>query len=131
MKKLFLLFLFTIPLLARADVFTARIDTSATNLSSSFSGTNGAVLFENAGVVVNPRVINTIYIDNRQGNEIIVNCSTGPSLIPIDSSVHNISVAGNESWSLPDATGFGNACYIRTFSGTLSSGIIVITAIGY
>lgn len=123
MRILFLALLLTIP--AFAKVTSARIDTSSTNITIHFNGTNGLV------PLASMQVIKSAMIDNRSASEIVVNCSTTSGTVPSDSSQYNVYIAANEAWVFPDDSLFASACYIRSFSGTISSGIIVISAVGY
>lgn len=126
MKKI-LLILLLLPVMASARVASKRLDTSATNLTAHFADASGAITAINNA---NFQSIDTLMIDNRSSSEIVVNCSSTLGVVPSDTSIANIYVNANESWSLPDSTGFTRYCYWRSFSGTISSGIVVITAIG-
>lgn len=124
MRTLLLSLLFCVPVFAK--VTSARIDTSSTNLTTHYNGTNGLV------VMAPMSVINSVMIDNRSASEIVVNCSTSLYTgAPSDSSLFNVYVNANEAWVFPDDSRFGSACYVRSFSGTISSGIVVISAVGF
>lgn len=126
MKKIFLLLsLLTLPVFGFQT--SARIDLSSTNINTHFGGPNGLVPFP----LNFSSFIQTVQVDNtRNANEIVINCNTLTIIVPDDSSGFNFYVAPGLTWSFPPITPFGKTCYIRSLSGTLSSGIVIISATG-
>lgn len=123
MKYLFLvLTLLAFQRIAVADVYTVRINSATTNIPTAFGqGSNSLVL-------QNIRNMRGVYIENRTAGEIAVNCSTSSGKTP--SSQQDIYVNAASAWSIGDA-GLGNACYIRSNTGSaITSAVVVITAVG-
>lgn len=124
MKQILFLALL-LPHLAFGRVASIRLDTSAVNLTASFADASGPV-----GLPVF-KSLDTLMIDNQSASEIVVNCSAGLGVIPSNSSTANIYIQGHETWSMPDLAGFTPYCYWRAKSGTISSGLIVLTGVGH
>lgn len=125
MEFIFFLFAIIFSQSAFGTLFSARIDFSVTNVSSSFAGANSAISLP--GI----RRIKSIQADNsRSSNELVLNCNTTPGVVPSNSSLSNIPIAPGETISTPDDIGGNTACYIRTFSGTASTGIFTIIVNG-
>lgn len=132
MKSLFLLAIFTflLPISAFGRVATYRLDTSGTNLTASFADASGPVYWITGTGLVSPfKSLDSIIIDNESGAEIVVNCSGGIASIPSNTSLANIYVQTKQAWALDNA-GLTPYCYIRAKSGTISSGLVVVTGIG-
>lgn len=121
--KLFFILLVSFPLFAKQS--SARIDTSSTNITVNFNGTNGFV------PLASMQQIQVLQVDNRTATEIAVNCSTVSGTAPSDTSTNNVYINAGQTWS----TGYGelmaSACYVRSMSGTISSGVIVVSVGGY
>lgn len=118
-SRLWLLFML-LPALCSARVGTIRLDTSAVNLTSTYT------------LIALPTftAIDTIYISNRSATEISVSCDASIAVAPDSATKARIVVNASESWALPDKTGFGKYCYWKSNGSTISTGVIVITAIG-
>lgn len=123
--QLTILFL-AISQMAMALPRVARVNTAATSITNSY-GANPVI-----SEIVRPKIL---IIDNRQANEIAVNCShnfnpgSSGTTNPISSEVSEMSVAGSTALILdnPDING---SCWVRSYNATISSGLIVITVIG-
>lgn len=126
MKSVLLFLLVAVP--AYAQVFTARIDASSTNIPTSYAGSHGAVVFPGG----NPKVIDALMIDGTGlASEVNVDCNTTANVAPADADGHVVDVQAGLTWALPDFTGLGNACYVRSLTGSaISTGILIITVIG-
>lgn len=112
--------------LAMANPYTYRVDTSTSNLSSSFPTT--------AQVSGPPTAIVMAQVDNSTASEIEVNCSS--TSVPSSNSTNSIYVAGNTAWETPTGVSaiipaLAKSCWVRSISGTISSGIIRISIWGY
>lgn len=123
MKRILALLLL-LPLLASAKVASVRLDTSSTNLTVHFADASGKIALPSFVA------INTLMIDNRTNGEVVVNCSLGLASVPSDTSVANVYIGPGEAYVPPDSAGFTPYCYWRSFSGTISTGIVAITAVG-
>lgn len=113
-----------ISLSAFSAPYTYRVDTSSTNLAATFP--TGAQL---AGPSAH---IFSVDISNGSSSEIEVNCSsvTQPSV----NAVSSIYVPASSSYSSPINSllpyPFAKVCWIRSVSGTISSGVIEIVGWG-
>ncbi len=113
--------------LASSNPYTFRVDTSSTNLSSSF--TNAPQLLGP------PTAISTIQVYNGSASEIEVNCSSTAK--PGSLATNSIFVPGTTGYqSIAPSVSlvtvpFEKMCYIRSVSGTISSGVIELVAWGY
>lgn len=108
---------------------SVRIDASSTSIPTSFAGTNGYVALAHLSL------INTVTLNNRGSNEVVGNCSSLTQTPPDDNSLQNFYVAPGESWTLVNfvpygSLSFGKYCYIRSFSGTITTGIFVFSTTG-
>ncbi len=118
------LFMLAIVPMAKANVYTVRIDASATNIPTSFSTASTSKVL--AGV----RSMVSILIDNRSATEVAVNCSAGPTTAPSDSTNNNIYVATLQRWAIDNAN-LSGTCYIRSMGSAITTGVVVITVTGY
>lgn len=125
--KTILLLILILPSLVMARVVTQRIDTSVVSLTSSFADSSGPLTVINNGAL---KSLDSMMIDNNAAGEIVVNCSTALGHVPSDTSLANVYIQAKEAWVMPDDAGFTTYCYIRSYSGTISSGVIVVTAVG-
>lgn len=115
------LLLLLIPLFVFASsAYTYRVDTSGSNLAATFPS---------SAQLTGPQVaFDAIQVDNSTGSEIEVNCSEGSQ--PSSNSSDSFYVAGNTTWSTPPKSGLGKKCWMRSISGTISTGIIRLTGWG-
>ncbi len=123
--KVFLLLLL-IPIISYANPFTYRVDTSTTNIAATFPTTAQVSGPTNAIVMAQ--------VDNSTGSEIEVNCTKLTT--PSSNSVDSFYVSGNTAWETPVGVSsiipaLGKYCWVRSVSGTISSGILRITVWGY
>lgn len=126
MKWLSLLMILSPPLLATLNPITYRVDTSTSNLAPTFPVGPQLSGFPNSIVMVQ--------IDNQSASEIEVNC-TSPTQ-PSSNSTNSLYVAGNTAWETPTGiplllSPLGKQCWMRSLSGTISSGVIRLSAWGY
>lgn len=123
MKKLFILA--AIPFLIAAGPINYRLDTSSTNLAATFA--NSPVLSATTNFA-------NIQVDNQTASEIAINCSS--VLKPSVNATPEIRIAGYTAYEPPSYLDmipypFGQNCWLRSYSGTISSGIIRITGWQY
>ena len=131
MKLLLLLLL--LPLSAFAgnsgNPFTYRLNASVSNLTATFP-----VAPQLSGPMMR---FASVDVFNTSAGEIEVNCSssTQPTSTPGSINSNSFSVPGNYIYFSPVdglvPNPFGAACWIRSVSGTISSGIIEIVGWGY
>lgn len=108
---------------AMGDVYTVRINAATTNIPTAYGqGSNSLVL---QGI----RNIRSIFIDNRTAGEIAVNCSSTAGITPT-ATLQDIYVNATNAWAIDNAY-LGNACYIRSNTGSaIATAVVVITVIG-
>lgn len=105
------------------QVFSVRIDSSSTNIPSSFgTGSDSLVL---QGI----RSQTGMLVDNRSSSAVVVNCSFGPTAAPADNSNHNIYVNAESTIAI-DSANLSGTCYVRGETGTVSTGVVVLMAVG-
>jgi hypothetical protein len=125
MKKLLILILL-LPQLAMATMFTGRVDFSVTNANTTYQ----KIQFNG-----NPTIHQIISVTaaNNAAAEVWVDCAGTSSLAPAanDASALDLAASGSpgSAWALDDA-GLGNACYVKTQTGSLVLGILTVTVTG-
>ena len=105
--------------------FPYRLDTSSTNLPATYPTspqfTGPATAFA------------AVDFCNGSSSEIEVNCSATSS--PLANAVGAIHIPASTCYSTRDLksliTPLGNQCWFRSFSGTISSGVIIAEGYGY
>jgi len=125
--RVILFFFFTS--IAFANPWTYRLDTSSVNLAPTFGTTPILGVGATAGTSTDLHKILLMQVDNNSTSEIEVNCATFATP-PSSNAINSIYVEGNTTWSGMNNTSLGNRCYWRSVSGTISSGIILLTVWG-
>lgn len=134
MPKILLLLLLS--LTAFANPWTYRVDTGSSNLGADFLSPvlTGVSPNTSAPLVYGPSVgFKSIQVYNATSGEIEVNCSRGDGYHPLASTdyLDSFYVPASTGWSTPETQpSLGRACYVRSKSGTLSSGVIQIVGWG-
>lgn len=113
--------------------FTYRLNTETTNLTATFPAN------PQIGVTVPGPTNKIAFIDilNNSSSEIEVNCSesTRPTSISGSANVDSVPVPGTTGYSSPQGAitlyPFGKVCWLRSVTGTISSGVVEIIAWGY
>lgn len=124
MHRLITISLLFFGVLLQATPYSKRIDTSSSNIPTSFSSASTSKLANLTGLT-SPKII---YIDNRSGTEVAVNCSSATGTVPSDTSANNIYVDTLTKVVL-DNPGTKADCYIRSMGSAISSGIVVVTVV--
>ena len=102
---------------------TKRINAAVNNIPGSYSTAAGSLFLSELS---NPK---SIFIDNRTGTEIEVNCTKNHNALPLSSERNAIYVNASSSWVMDQPrSSLGSACYVRSVGATISTGIVVITA---
>lgn len=118
-------------LTSSTNPYTYRVDTSSTNLTTSFP-TKPQIGFNIKGPA---NAISVIQVYNGSSSEIEVNCSSATA--PSSLSTTSVYVPGTTGYQsiAPSVSQvsypFGNTCFLRAVSGTISSGVITLIAWGY
>lgn len=111
--------------------YTYRVDTSATNLGTSFPS-KPQIGFTIAGP---PNAISAIQVYNGSSTEIEVNCSSATA--PSSLSTTSVYIPGTTGYQSPAPSvnqvtfPFGQTCYMRAIGSSISSGVITLIAWGY
>lgn len=102
---------------------TKRINAANTNIPGTYSTAAGSLVLSE---LKNPK---SLFIDNRTGTEIEVNCTHNHNVLPQASEKNAIYVNASSNWVIDQPRAMlGSACYIRSIGSTISTGIVVITA---
>ncbi len=117
--RLLLLVLFVCTL-GHAEPWTYRQDTASVALAATFT-----TLPKLTGPSTK---FSAMQIDNRTGGEIEVNCSR--STVPGSNSIDSFYVDAYTSWVTPKGINLDRNCWVRSVSGSLSSGVWVLTGWG-
>lgn len=131
MKKIVLALLMAVSISAQARLSSVRVDAAVTNLTAVNNLPNNKVLVNTV-----LQQVEGVAIDNRSAAEVVVNCpgvrtNDTADPLPETNSVENIYIGPGSTFTLDNALpGRIKYCFIRTISGTLSSGIITITVKG-
>lgn len=111
--------------------YTFRLDTSATNLAATF--TTVPQIGSPTYVVGPPTAIVMVQVNNPSTSELEVNCSaaTTPSANQQGSFYVPASTAYQTPYTSAVQLPLGKYCWVRSYTGTISTGIIEIVAWGY
>lgn len=107
---------------ACSQPYSSRIDTSSTNLTTSYLLVPLPTV---SGKTKRPLTVERIQVDNRtSSSEVAVNCSATTSVAPAN-DIGAVWVAGGETYSTGPLKA-GNDCWIKSQTGTISSGIVTV-----
>ena len=117
MKKLLLaLTLVFFGQLAVSAPYVARLDTSVTNITSSFQALSMGT----------PNNIDAIFVDNRSAIEIGINCTTRSSKVAPTGTFQTMYVNASTSRIIPFKVGLGSVCWVKSMGATISTGIVIV-----
>lgn len=116
----FLLLVLLVCSCSHAEPWTYRQNTASVNLAATFT---------TLPMLSGPSTkFSAMQIDNRTAGEIEVNCSRGS--VPGSNSTDSFYVDAYSAWVTPRGINLDRQCWLRSVSGTLSSGVIVLTGWG-
>lgn len=119
------LFVSSLSIASTSNPYTYRLDTSSTNLVATFP-----LIPQLTGPA---NAIAVFQVSNGSSSEIEVNCSSSSK--PGLNSSNSVYVPGSTAYQSPITSlvvvPYVNICWMRSVSGTISSGVIEITAVGY
>jgi hypothetical protein len=122
--RILALFLALLAVPVFADVACVRVDTSVTNLPTTFS-TSAASL-----VIQGVRNARGFLVDNRIGSELAINCSSSATTAPASTGSNVFYVNGSNAWVIDNSYSTGN-CYVRSNTGSvITTGVFQICIIG-
>ncbi len=120
--KIFLLLALAIVLPAQAQIYSVTIDTSASNIPTSYTTASTSRVLRNI-----PNVRGILVI-NGASTMLAIYCGADGT-VPSDTSTNNIYAPASGGLAI-DQTYLGSTCFVRSTGSAISSGTVTIMLIG-